>query len=137
MIGEKGADDREMSSRMKKYIRDIGKGTPGAEMLKEYLQESMRLHHDYAEIKMMLEYYMFYEMISEGINPYIDSVDDIVDALNEKIECYFEQNSNSEEREKMAAELLSMREEVIARMRVLTAYVDKIVVYEHILNRVQ
>ncbi|MBR1743480.1 MAG: hypothetical protein IJ733_16730, partial [Lachnospiraceae bacterium] len=90
-----------------------------------------------AEIKMMLEYYMFYEMISEGINPYIDSVDDIVDALNEKIECYFEQNSNSEEREKMAAELLSMREEVIARMRVLTAYVDKIVVYEHILNRVQ
>lgn len=126
-----------MKSKIKEYIRGIGKAVPSKEQFQEFLNESMVLHQSYAEIRMMLEYYMFYEMISEGINPYIDSVQDIVDSLNEKIEIYFEQDPDEKKKEEMAGELLKMREEVIARMRVLTAYVDKTVVYEHVLNRVQ
>lgn len=126
-----------MKSKIKACIRGIEKNKPSEETLKEYFGESMRLHQNYAEIKLMLEYYLFYEMISEGINPYIGSVQDMVDHLNEIMEKYFEQGSNTKEKEEFAAELLEMRKEVIARMRVLTAYVDKTLVYEHVMNRVQ
>ena len=126
-----------MKSKIRDCIRGVEKHHPEVEQFQEFLNEVMGLHQSYAKIRMMMEYYMFYEMISEGINPYIDSVQDIVDSLNEKIEIYFEQAPDEKKKEEMAEELLEMREEVIARMRVLTAYVDKTVVYEHVLNRVQ
>lgn len=126
-----------MSSKVRNCIREVEKKNPTKESLEEFFHQSMLLHNQYARIKLMLEYYMFYEMVSEEINPYMNSVKDIVGELNRIIGGCFEKAPEEAERKKMAEELLSMREEVIARMKVLTAYVDRFVIYEYILNRIQ
>ena len=107
-----------------------------SEYLSAYLEESMFLHDHYARINLMMEYYMFYETISEGINPYIDSASDTAEAFHGLV-CRFLAGPSREEAAQMAEELLALRAEVTDKMQVLTAYVDCFVVYEYILNRVQ
>lgn len=125
-----------MKSKIGNIVRDLeGRGgTP--ELLSSYVEEYMRLHHRYAGIKLMMEYYMFYEMVSEGINPYISSAEDTAEAFHGLLSSYLEGPSDEELR-RMADKLLSLRGEIVDKMQVLTAYVDCFVVYEYILNRVQ
>lgn len=126
-----------MSSRIRNCVKEIEKGNNIKEMLPEYVAEYMKLNGSYASLKMMMEYYMFYETISEGINPYIDSAKEIAAALHELMEAFFEKENTSGQLQQMADRLLALRQEVVERMQVLTAYVDCFVVYEYVLNRVQ
>lgn len=126
-----------MSNKIRNCVRKLEKQENGKEVLPEYVGEYMQLHGKYARIKMMMEYYMFYETISEGINPYIDSAKEIAEKLHHIVENFFENHTGKTENQKMAQELLELRQEVVDKMEVLTAYVDCFVVYEYILNRVQ
>lgn len=126
-----------MSSRIRNCVKEIGKGNNIKEMLPDYVEEYMKLNGNYSRIKMMMEYYMFYETISEGINPYIDSAKEIAEVLHELIEDFFEKENTLEQVGRLSDKLLALRQEVVERMQVLTAYVDCFVVYEYILNRVQ
>lgn len=126
-----------MSSKIRNCVKELGKNSNLENLLPEYVEQYMEMNSNYARIKMMMEYYMFYETISEGINPYIDTAKDTADFLHQLVETFFEKNPSLEECHKMAQELLTLRQEVVDRMQVLTAYVDCFVVYEYILNRVQ
>ena len=126
-----------MSKSMKECVRDINKNKNLKELLPEYVSQSMQLNDSYARLKMMMEYYIYYEMISEGINPYIDSAKDTTDELNEIIFKLFEGSIEADEADKAAEKLLDLRQVVMDKMQVLTTYVDCFVVYEYILNRVQ
>lgn len=121
---------------MEKIIRDLERKAGGAESLSSYVEKYMGLHDRYASIKLMMEYYMFYEMVSEGINPYIASAEDTAEAFHDLLSRYLEEPSGEELRQ-MAEKLLSLRGEIVDKMQVLTTYVDCFVVYEYILNRVQ
>ena len=125
-----------MRSDIGNIIRDLEKKEGAQELLSDYVEEYMRLHHRYAGIKLMMEYYMFYEMVSEGINPYISSAEDTAEVFHGLLSRYLEEPSD-EELQQMADKLLSLRGEVVDKMQVLTSYVDCFVVYEYILNRVQ
>lgn len=126
-----------MSSKIRNCVRDLEKNKNPKELLPEYVKQYMQLNDSYARIKLMMEYYMFYETVSEGINPYIASAKDTADQLHEIIETFFEKNPSKEETKALAGQLLELRQGVVDRMQVLTAYVDCFVVYEYILNRVQ
>ena len=126
-----------MSSKIRNCVRDLEKNKNVKELLPEYIKQYMQLNSKYARVKMMMEYYLFYEMVSEGINPYIASAKDTADKLYEIVDAFFEQKPSKEERGAFAAELLKLRQGVVDRMQVITAYVDQFVVYEYILNRVQ
>lgn len=126
-----------MSSKIRNCVRDLEKNKNVKELLPEYVKQYMQLNSKYARVKMMMEYYLFYEMVSEGINPYIASAKDTADKLYEIVDAFFEQKPSKEERGAFAAELLKLRQGVVDRMQVITAYVDQFVVYEYILNRVQ
>lgn len=67
----------------------------------------------------------------------MESAKETADALHGIVEQYFEKEPAMSEVEKMARDLLDLRREVIDRMDVLTAYVDRFVVYEYVLNRIQ
>ncbi|MCI8338386.1 MAG: hypothetical protein HFH62_06865 [Lachnospiraceae bacterium] len=125
-----------MKSKIGNIIRDLEGKVGKPELLTIYAEEFMRLHHRYASMKMMMEYYMFYEMVSEGINPYISSAEDSAETFHGLLSRYLEGPSD-EELQQMAEKLLSLRGEIVDKMQVLTAYVDCFVVYEYILNRVQ
>lgn len=125
-----------MSSSIRKCVKNLEKKENVSELLPAYVKEYMCLHAHYARVKLMMEYYMFYETVSEGINPYLDSARDTAEAFH-KILARFLEKPDLAEVEKMGEELLKLREEVVDKMQVLTAYVDCFVVYEYILNRVQ
>lgn len=126
-----------MNSKIRECINQINKAQNARELLPNYVEQSMRLHGQYARIRMMMEYYIFYEIVSEGINPYIPSVQDMIEHLNRMAMQVFTEKYTEEKAGKWRAELLSMRQDIMDRMQVLTAYVDCFVVYEYILNRLQ
>ena len=126
-----------MSSKIRNCVRDLENNKNPKELLPEYVKQYMQLNSKYARVKMMMEYYLFYETVSEGINPYIASVKDTAEQLYRIVDAFFEKELSKEEIKAYAAELLKLREGVVERMQVVTAYVDQFVVYEYILNRVQ
>ena len=127
-----------MSTRIRESVKKISHGTDLEKALPEYLEQAMDIHDSHARLKFMMEYYVFYEMISEGINPYIDSAKDIADALHQAVRVLMDPAGFDEtERKKQGGVLLDLRGQVTDRMQVLTAYVDRFVIYEYILNRLQ
>lgn len=126
-----------MSSKIRKCVNGLNQQQDVKTLLPEYVKQSMELHDSYARVNMMMEYYLFYEVISEGINPYIESAQETIDALNQVIGQVFSQDYTEEQGKIWRDALLSMRQEVMDRMQVLTGYVDCFVVYEYILNRIQ
>lgn len=125
---------RECINQLNKKKRN---GEEVSALLKTYKQQSMSLHDGYARIKMMMEYFMFYEVITEDINPYIADAGDMIDELNGLIHTVFSDADDQETKKQTMEPLLTMRQEIMERMQVLTGYVDCFVVYEYILNRVQ
>lgn len=126
-----------MSSKMRNCVKDLEKNKNPEKLLPEYVEQYMQINDSYARIRLMMEYYMFYETISEGINPYIDSAKETAECFHEIVETFYEKNPSKEQTAELAQRLLMLRQGVVERMQVLTAYVDCFVVYEYILNRVQ
>lgn len=126
-----------MSSKIRNCVKELGKEKDPKALLPEYVEQYMLMNDSFSRIKMMMEYYMFYETVAEGINPYIDSAKEVSETLHEIIKTYFEKEPSKEESSNLADKLLTLRNEVVDRMQVLTAYVDCFVVYEYVLNRVQ
>lgn len=127
-----------MSTKIRECVKGLSKSKDVKELLPEYVNQSMGIHENYARLKLMMEYYVFYEMISEGINPYIDSAKDTAASLHRVIQSVFlEEELSAEECQELEQTLETLRQEVTEKMQVLTAYVDRFVVYEYILNRVQ
>ncbi len=128
-----------MSTKIRECVRKISGGRDLEKALPEYLELSRDIHDSHARLKFMMEYYIFYEMISEGINPYIETAKDIADALHHSVRILMDPETDpaGEEYKKQGEILYSLRQEVTGRMQVLTAYVDKFVIYEYILNRMQ
>lgn len=126
-----------MNSKIRECINEINKAKDAKELLPEYVEQSMQLHGQSARIRMMMEYYIFYEIVSEGINPYISSVQDMIEKLNRVVAQVFSGPYSEERAAEWRTELLAMRQDSMDRMQVLTGYVDCFVVYEYILNRVQ
>ncbi|MBO5483850.1 MAG: hypothetical protein J5979_01410 [Lachnospiraceae bacterium] len=129
-----------MSTKIRECVKGLSQNRDVKELLPEYIKQSMEIHDSYARLKLMMEYYIFYEMISEGINPYIDSAEDTAECLHQVISQVFGKDAQAfcGEKWRGLGEILEkLRQEVTEKMQVLTAYVDQFVVYEYILNRVQ
>lgn len=126
-----------MSSNIREYVNKLGKEKEVSSLLPEYIKESMKLHDVYARINMMMEYFMFYEFVSEGLNPYIPMAQESIDCLNEVVGKFFASGEDQGVLQELKDTLLAMRKDVMDRMQVLTGYVDCFVIYEYILNRIQ
>lgn len=126
-----------MSSKIRNCVRDLENKRNPEKRIQEYVEEYMQIQNSYAETQFMMEYYMFYEVVSEEMNPYIHQAEDIIGALHGIVEAYYEKNPSKEQIKGMEQELLSLRQSILDKMDVLAAYIDCFIVYEYILNRIQ
>lgn len=126
-----------MNRKIRECINGLGQNKNVEELLPEYVSKSLGLHDSYARLKLMMEYYVFYEMISEGINPYIETAQETAGRLHQIIRQVFGDEEAKEKYRELGEQLKELRQEVTDRMQVLTAYVDRFVVYEYVLNRLQ
>ena len=88
---------------------------------RDWLDKKFREDNEDAGLKLMMHYYMYYEMITEGINPYIESAKDTTDAVNEIIYEIYESGITDEKRSGLSERLLKLRQIVMDKMQVLTA----------------
>mgnify|MGYP000688548179 FL=1 len=126
-----------MSNKLRECVKKLHSNKEVGDLLPEYLKQSMILHDGYTRIKLMMEYYMFYEVVTEDINPYIAMAKEMITSLNETVGQAMSDTLDDTQRKQLVDHILAMRTEVIDRMQVLTGYVDCFVVYEYILNRIQ
>ena len=126
-----------MSNKLRECVKKLHSNKEVGDLLPEYLKQSMILHDGYTRIKLMMEYYMFYEVVTEDINPYIAMAKEMITSLNETVGQAMSDTLDDTQRKQLVDHILAMRTEVIDRMQVLTGYVDCCVVYEYILNRIQ
>ncbi len=126
-----------MSNKLRECVNKLHSNKEVWDLLPEYLKQSMILHDGYTRIKLMMEYYMFYEVVTEDINPYIAMAKEMITSLNETVGQAMSDTLDDTQRKQLVDHILAMRTEVIDRMQVLTGYVDCFVVYEYILNRIQ
>lgn len=126
-----------MSNKLRECVNKLHSNKEVGDLLPEYLKQSMILHDGYTRIKLMMEYYMFYEVVTEDINLYIAMAKEMITSLNETVGQAMSDTLDDTQRKQLVDHILAMRTEVIDRMQVLTGYVDCFVVYEYILNRIQ
>ena len=126
-----------MSNKLRECVNKLHSNKEVGDLIPKYLKQSMILHDGYTRNKLMMEYYMFYEVVTEDINPYIAMAKEMITSLNETVGQAMSDTLDDTQRKQLVDHILAMRTEVIDRMQVLTGYVDCFVVYEYILNRIQ
>lgn len=125
-----------MSSKIRNYARSLQRGENVPEFLPAYVSESMRLYNTFGKTKMMMEYYVFYQLVCDDDRLYRETVKDSADSFHRLLSRLLE-NPSREEMDGLTQEVLKLRSEVADIMREATCYVDILTVYEYILNRVQ
>ncbi|MDE6616650.1 MAG: hypothetical protein K2K35_08775 [Lachnospiraceae bacterium] len=126
-----------MNISITKCIRELNKNHNVEEMLPEYVKQCRNYYGSHACYKLALEYFMFFENVSEEAGPLNNDEDRILGQINSITESFFLKTPDMEGCKKLAEELLSLRKEITDRMQVLSAYVDCFSVYEYILNRLE
>ena len=74
-----------MSNSIRQCVKALDKNKDVRQMLPDYVDKCMHMNYEDAKLKLMMHYYVYYEMVTEGINPYIESARDTTDAVNEII----------------------------------------------------
>ena len=129
-----------MSTKIRECVKALEKGKNLEEWLPEYGKESARLHAGYSICRLVMEYYTFYEMLAERGTP-CPEASGLIEMLHGTIRSYLDwlqgEEMDQEGLSKLEADLLKLRRQVTEGMDVLTAYVDRLVIYEYVLNRLQ
>ncbi len=124
-------------SNTRKLVKELNAGINREKNLPVYVEQSKRTYHQLAQLKLMMEYYMFYEMWEEGLNPYMKEAEEITGFVNHLIEKIYIGEISDEEAQTWLDKTHAMRKQIMEKMQVATSYVDMCIVFEYMLNRVQ
>ncbi len=116
--------------------KDICKKKNLDKNLSLYINNMMSLHNRFSHIKLAMNYYTFCDVVAETEDAVTDEVASYLNDLNVIIK----ENvvNNSDDTHLTAVEALkAMRAKITGTMEIVTAYVDRFAIFEHILNRVE
>ena len=112
---------------------EITKGKNLSENLLKYGNGMCSMYNGLGFIKMSMNYYTVLDIARDLQND--KDLLNMINRLNELVERFVE-NDECDDYEAFN-ELNSFREQIIEIMEVITAYVDRLRIYEHVLNRVE
>ena len=117
---------------MKKIVGDLLKKRNVDNSLKEYYGRFMEINNKYAGIRMAMNYYTFYVMVSEEgmIPPGYKAAFDKINVIIEK-----SVNGSVEDSDIEILEIL--RRDIIDKVKSITCFVDRYNIYEYVQNRVE
>lgn len=129
-----------MNKEFKKMIKELNDGKNLEERLPQYSKEVSNVLNDYASLQLALEYYGLKEYIQDEISDNKDTYEEtksVLNSLNEMVAACIVRREAVAERESWIERIDTLRNDVMNRMDVLTAYVDEFRVYEYVLNRLE
>lgn len=116
--------------------RDICKNKNFDRNLSSYINNMMTLYGRFSYIKLSMNYYTFCDIISETEYPAAGDITKFLGIINEVIrDNIINQNSKNSDIKEAMDKVFDVRNRVTDIMEIVTAYVDRFAIYEHILNR--
>lgn len=126
-----------MADNLKYVVGQLNKGNDLEECIPAYAREAAVTYHRYAKVRLMMEYYMSYEVDAEQLNAYIDVVKPSFDVVHEVIGGMYGENVLPQKKTAWKESLLAERENTIQKMQIITSYIDTFILYEYVFNRLQ
>lgn len=118
---------------MKKAVSEILKNKNINSNLKLYAEQFMEANNKYAGVRLAMNYYTYYTMISEDGMMQTENMSALA-IINQVIESYFNGEKNLKDN---IEKLEKIRNEIIEQVSDITCYIDRLSIYEHALNRVE
>ena len=116
----------------KQMLNEIRKGKRVAENISIYADKYTEVSYQYAMHRMALQYYALYETLQDCRESDSKEAEPVLARLHECVGCMFKEDGS------LTVELVAeIRNDIIRKMRVLTAYTDILQIYEYVLNRVE
>ena len=123
-----------MYNEDKKLISDIKRRRNTEENLKTYADHLMKAEYEYACQKFALNYFTIKEMVDDKNMADDTYIYECIMAVNKLVGKYIVRDEKETASEDMLL-IGTLRDRIIAKMKVLTAYTDAFELYEYILNR--
>ncbi len=124
-----------MSSIIRKIVEEIRKGRDLDVHLPELGRRMAESYYQVALFDFAMKYTVAYEILSEELPE--KELSGYVDRLRTEVERNLLAGFSGKVTERSVEEIDAMRQEIIRRMEVLTAYTDMLGNYEYILNRLE
>lgn len=126
-----------MTSKLKYMVSQLDKGKNLEENLPEFIQLAAKIYHRYSTVRLMMDYYVSFESACEGTNPYTGAIEEEYKEINKIVETLYVQKAGEEERIRCQEELIGLRGQIMEKMGVIIAYIDRFSLYEYIFNRLE
>lgn len=116
-------------------VRELTKGKKASENLVIYTKELSALYSNMSHLRLAINYYTFSEIYyelskdkREIISDELDVIQKLVEMVMLSTEIDFQQSEDI---------IVKLRSDIISKIEILTAFTDKLQIYEYILNRVE
>jgi hypothetical protein len=126
-----------MNKNMKQICREIEQGNNLEMNLPQFFNRLVTLYEQYAEIKFTMLYYTFYENYLESDQVKTMEEEQLLLELNHIIQESVLSDFSGGKMENSVQRLDAARNEIINKMKILTAYTDILQIYEYVLNRIE
>lgn len=126
-----------MNKNMKTICNEITYGKNLDYNLPQFFNRLVTLYEQYATIKFTIHYYSFYEFCLEKKNNTDLEEDELVNQFNDIVKSSILSNFSGENMENSIKKLDDIRNQIISRVKILTAYTDIFQIYEYVLNRIE
>ncbi len=125
-----------MSNNLKQMIKQINDGKNLEVYIPSYATGLMDSYYKYSMLRMTMNYYTLYEVASDNQES-THVAGDVLTLINQTIDGLFKTSISGEETETMVKKLDAARMDIIKKMQILTAYIDRLQIYEYVLNRME
>ncbi len=126
---------------MNKSLRHITQDIQNNRLLEENIPQLFNYMADHykllSEVRLSMHYFTFYEAYYDDEDTWSVDACNTLDRINQLIRDNYLKSTNGLEREAAVKEINSIRQEIIRRMSVLTAYTDIFQNFEYLLNRLE
>ncbi|MGB8454985.1 MAG: hypothetical protein WCD89_21980 [Anaerocolumna sp.] len=126
-----------MNKNMKLICREIQTGVNLDFNIPQFFNRLVTLYEQYAELKFTMHYYTFYENYTDTGSVRNKEEESLLSEVNQIIKDILLSNFSGERMETGVKSLDGIRNRIISRMKILTAYTDIFQVYEYIFNRIE
>lgn len=119
---------------LRSISRDLQKGKRTEENLPLYLKEMDIAYSEFAMVKLSMNYYNMCSYLAELHQEPEIQIPGVSDAITDIVKKIFFEDCDNKD---LLTDIEKLRNEIIADMEVITAYVDRLQVIEYILNRAE
>lgn len=102
-----------------------------------YINNMITLYSRFSYIKLSMNYYTFADLMADNTSTVSAELKGCFEEVNTLIENVLIAQAADEDYEDAAKKVAELRTNVMKTMEIVTAYVDRLSVFEHILNRVE